>query len=126
MAEDRYVITPEQVVDAVDEDTIGVVGILGTTYTGELEPIAEICAALDKLEKKKGSRHPGARRCRQRWLRRPVPQPDLQVGLPGSAGGVDQRQRPQVRPDLSGHGIRGGAALNICRRPDLQGQLSRR
>jgi len=45
----RYVITPEQVVDAVDEDTIGVVAILGTTYTGELEPIAPICAALDKL-----------------------------------------------------------------------------
>ena len=45
----RYVITPEQVIDAVDENTIGVVGILGTTYTGELEPIAEICAALDKL-----------------------------------------------------------------------------
>ena len=49
MAEGRYVITPEQVLDAVDEDTIGVVAILGTTYTGELEPIAEICAALDKL-----------------------------------------------------------------------------
>ncbi|HET9875843.1 MAG TPA: glutamate decarboxylase [Mycobacterium sp.] len=49
MAEGRYVITPEQVVDAVDEDTIGVVAILGTTYTGELEPVAEICAALDKL-----------------------------------------------------------------------------
>ena len=54
MAQDRYVITPEQVVDAVDEDTIGVVGILGTTYTGELEPIAEICAALDQLEKDRG------------------------------------------------------------------------
>jgi len=54
MAKDRYVIDPKQVIDAVDEDTIGVVGILGTTYTGELEPIAEICAALDKLEKKKG------------------------------------------------------------------------
>ena len=54
MDEDRYVITPEQVVAAVDEDTIGVVGILGTTYTGEFEPIAEICAALDKLQKKKG------------------------------------------------------------------------
>ena len=25
------------------------VAILGTTYTGELEPVAEICAALDKL-----------------------------------------------------------------------------
>jgi len=54
MAEDRYVITPEQVVDAVDEDTIGVVSILGTTYTGELEPIGRICAALDKLEKSMG------------------------------------------------------------------------
>ena len=54
MGQDRYVITPEQVIEAVDEDTIGVVGILGTTYTGELEPIAEICAALDKLQKKTG------------------------------------------------------------------------
>ncbi|MGV0741349.1 glutamate decarboxylase [Mycolicibacterium sp. XJ870] len=49
MADGRYVITPEQVLEAIDEDTIGVVAILGTTYTGELEPIAEICAALDKL-----------------------------------------------------------------------------
>ncbi|WP_457061426.1 glutamate decarboxylase [Mycobacteroides abscessus] len=49
MAKGRYVITPEQVLEAVDEDTIGVVGILGTTFTGELEPIAAICAALDKL-----------------------------------------------------------------------------
>lgn len=49
MEEGRYVITPEQVLDAVDENTIGVVAILGTTYTGELEPVSEICAALDKL-----------------------------------------------------------------------------
>ena len=49
MEEGRYVITPEQVISAVDEDTIGVVAILGTTYTGELEPVAEICAALDAL-----------------------------------------------------------------------------
>ena len=49
MAKGRYVITPEQVLDNVDEDTIGVVAILGTTFTGELEPIGEICAALDKL-----------------------------------------------------------------------------
>ncbi len=54
MAEGRYVITPEQVVDAVDEDTIGVVAIVGTTFTGELEPVAEICAALDKLARTKG------------------------------------------------------------------------
>jgi glutamate decarboxylase len=51
MEKGRYVITPEQVLDAVDEDTIGVVAILGTTFTGELEPVAEICAALDTLAK---------------------------------------------------------------------------
>jgi len=45
----RYVITPQQVLDAVDENTIGVVAILGTTYTGELEPVADIVAALDGL-----------------------------------------------------------------------------
>ncbi|MGW5919128.1 glutamate decarboxylase [Nocardia fluminea] len=49
MEKGRYVITPEQVLDSVDEDTIGVVAILGTTFTGELEPISDICAALDKL-----------------------------------------------------------------------------
>src|SRR6266567_4035280 len=49
MEKGRYVITPEQVLDNIDEDTIGVVAILGTTFTGELEPIGEICAALDKL-----------------------------------------------------------------------------
>ncbi|MGW6620196.1 glutamate decarboxylase [Nocardia sp. NPDC055002] len=49
MEKGRYVITPEQVLANVDEDTIGVVAILGTTFTGELEPISDICAALDKL-----------------------------------------------------------------------------
>ncbi len=49
MEKGRYVITSEQVLENVDEDTIGVVAILGTTFTGELEPIGDICAALDKL-----------------------------------------------------------------------------
>ena len=49
MEEGRYVITPEQVLEAVDENTIGVVVIAGTTYTGELEPVKEIADALDKL-----------------------------------------------------------------------------
>ena len=52
MADGRYVITPEQVLEHVDEDTIGVVAILGTTFTGELEPVAAICAALDTLAAK--------------------------------------------------------------------------
>ncbi|MFE5708161.1 glutamate decarboxylase, partial [Rhodococcus koreensis] len=49
MEKGRYVITPEQVRDAVDENTIGAIVIVGTTYTGELEPVAEIAAALDAL-----------------------------------------------------------------------------
>ena len=42
----RYVITPEEVVERIDENTIGVVAILGTTYTGEFEPIKEIHDAV--------------------------------------------------------------------------------
>ncbi|KAA6187960.1 glutamate decarboxylase [Thiohalocapsa marina] len=42
----RYVITPEEVVARTDENTIGVVAILGTTFTGEYEPIEAIHEAL--------------------------------------------------------------------------------
>jgi glutamate decarboxylase len=42
----RYVIAPEDVVARIDEDTIGVVAILGTTYTGEFEPIEAIHDAI--------------------------------------------------------------------------------
>jgi glutamate decarboxylase len=45
----RYVIAPEQVREAVDENTIGVVAILGTTFTGEFEDVAAIAAVLDEL-----------------------------------------------------------------------------
>jgi len=78
MAEGRYVITPEQVLDNIDEDTIGVVGILGTTFTGELEPIAEICAAFGQAGRQRGMRHPRARRRCQRRLRRALLHPDLE------------------------------------------------
>jgi glutamate decarboxylase len=43
---DRYVITPDEAVARIDENTIGVVAILGTTYTGEFEPIREIHDAV--------------------------------------------------------------------------------
>lgn len=40
--EDRYVIDPEQTVDLVDENTIGICAILGTTYTGEYEDVKAV------------------------------------------------------------------------------------
>ncbi len=42
VAHGRYVVDPDDVMDRVDENTIGVIPILGTTYTGEFEPIEEI------------------------------------------------------------------------------------
>jgi len=39
---DRFTVTPDDVMQRVDENTIGVIPILGTTYTGEYEPVAEI------------------------------------------------------------------------------------
>jgi glutamate decarboxylase len=42
----RYVIDPDEVIERIDENTIGVVAILGTTYTGEFEPIEDIHDAI--------------------------------------------------------------------------------
>jgi glutamate decarboxylase len=50
----RYVVTPEEVVERIDEHTIGVVAILGTTYTGEYEPIEEIHDAVVAHNAKNG------------------------------------------------------------------------
>jgi len=46
MADGRYVITADEAIAQCDENTIGVIAILGTTYTGEFEPIGEIHDAL--------------------------------------------------------------------------------
>lgn len=50
----RFVMSPEAMVNACDENTIGVVGILGTTLTGEYEDIAGMNDALETLNKKTG------------------------------------------------------------------------
>jgi len=46
MSEGNYVIQPEEVVQRIDENTIGVIAILGTTFTGEFEPIEAIHDAV--------------------------------------------------------------------------------
>ena len=40
--EDRYVIDPAEAVNLVDENTIGICAIIGTTYTGEYEDVKAI------------------------------------------------------------------------------------
>jgi glutamate decarboxylase len=54
LARGRYVTTAEAAVPFIDEHTIGLVGILGSTYTGEYEPIAELHRALVTLNRKTG------------------------------------------------------------------------
>lgn len=54
LAEGRYVIDPEDAIAACDENTIGVVGILGTTYTGHFEPIAALDELLVELNERTG------------------------------------------------------------------------
>ncbi len=45
---DRYVIDPEEAVNLVDENTIGICAIIGTTYTGEYEDVKAINDLLVK------------------------------------------------------------------------------
>ena len=47
-------LTPAGALSAVDENTIGVVGVLGSTFDGSYEPIADIAAALDDLQARTG------------------------------------------------------------------------
>jgi glutamate decarboxylase len=51
---DRFVIDPERAAAMCDENTIGVVAVLGSTFTGDYENIQELSAALDRLEEKTG------------------------------------------------------------------------
>ncbi|GAA2227536.1 MULTISPECIES: glutamate decarboxylase [Kitasatospora] len=54
MSGERFHLDAEQAVAHCDQDTIGVVGILGSTFDGSYEPIAEICTALDELQQRTG------------------------------------------------------------------------
>jgi glutamate decarboxylase len=54
MEGDRFHLGPEEAAALCDENTIGVVGIFGSTFDGSYEPIKDIAAALDRLEAEKG------------------------------------------------------------------------
>ncbi|MDG2482912.1 MAG: glutamate decarboxylase, partial [Alphaproteobacteria bacterium] len=54
MEGDRFIISAEEVLKLCDENTIGVVAILGSTFTGQYEPVVEIATALDKLQAETG------------------------------------------------------------------------
>jgi glutamate decarboxylase len=54
MEGERFHLGAEQAAAACDENTIGVVAILGSTMDGSYEPVAGICGALDALQERTG------------------------------------------------------------------------
>ena len=78
LTRDRYVIGVDEAISRVDENTIGVVGILGSTYTGEYEPVAELNDALVELNSRTG------------W--------DVGIHVDGASGGF---VAPFTRPELA-------------------------
>ncbi len=54
MEGERFMLSAQEAVALCDENTIGVVAILGSTFDGAYEPVAEICAALDDLQARTG------------------------------------------------------------------------
>nr|WP_062340778.1 glutamate decarboxylase [Herbidospora sakaeratensis] len=54
MSGERFHLTAEEAVKYCDENTIGVVAVLGSTFDGSYEPVADICGALDALQDARG------------------------------------------------------------------------
>ena len=77
MEGDTFHLTADRAVPHCDENTIGVVAILGSTFDGSYEPVEEICSALDRLQAETGL--------------------DVPVHVDGASGGF---VAPFIDPDL--------------------------
>jgi glutamate decarboxylase len=58
LEEGRYTIGAEQVEPLLDENTIAVAGLLGTTFTGQMDDLASIDALLQRVESERELRIP--------------------------------------------------------------------
>jgi glutamate decarboxylase len=54
MEEDRYTIGADEVEPLLDERTIGVAGLHGTTFTGQMDDLASLDALLTRVESERG------------------------------------------------------------------------
>ncbi len=77
MEGNRYTLNAEETIPLCDENTIGVVAVMGSTFTGEYEPVKAIDDALDELNRKTG------------W--------DIPVHVDGASGGF---VAPFLQPNL--------------------------
>jgi glutamate decarboxylase len=54
LSPDRYTLSGDQVRDLVDENTIAVGALVGTTFTGQMDDLADINQALTDIHREKG------------------------------------------------------------------------
>jgi len=54
LSPDRHIIGPEEIKEQIDENTIAVGAVLGTTFTGQVDEIAEIDELLRQVKQEKG------------------------------------------------------------------------
>jgi glutamate decarboxylase len=78
MEKGRYHLSAEEAVQHCDENTIGVIAIMGSTMDGSYEPVNEINDALDTLQQEKGL--------------------DIPIHVDGASGGF---VAPFLQPDLA-------------------------
>ncbi len=86
MEGDRFHLSAEEAVKRCDENTIGVVAILGSTFDGSYEPVGGDRGGARPPPGRFGPRRADPRRRRVGRVRRPVPAPGPGVGLPASLG----------------------------------------
>ena len=107
IAKGHSVMRPEDLEPHIDENTIGVVAVAGTTFTGECDDIPGIDEMLRTLRDERDLEVPMHVDAASGGLRVPVLRPRLRVGLPPQVGEVDQRLRAQVRAGVSRRGLAG-------------------
>jgi glutamate decarboxylase len=78
MEGDRFHLGAAEAVEHCDENTIGVVAILGSTFDGSYEPIKDIAAALEQFESDKGIHVPMHVDAASGGFVAPFLQPDLE------------------------------------------------
>ena len=106
----------------VDENTIGVAAVLGTTFTGHSDDIVGIDALLVRLRDERGLDVPLHVDGASGGFVWPFLYPDSRVGLPARAGPLDQRLRAQVRARVPRHRL---ADLPRAQRPGRGPRLLR-
>ena len=112
LQEGKYVIGPEDVEPLIDENTIGVAAVLGTTFTGHADDIGGINELLVELKSEARTRRADARRRRQRRLRLALPLPATPSGTSGSS----RCARSTSPATSSGSSTRASAGSSSARR----------